>query len=301
MGAGAIGCLFGIRLHNSGHSVILVHHNNRTIASIRKRGVGLRELSGTNIRAHIEVKRSLSKKDDPDLVLLTVKAYDTEAAARPLRKSIRSNGPVLSLQNGLGNIETLRRYLPAESPLAGTTTEAALQTGPGQVAHTGKGMTWIGELGRETSKRCGMIKNVFRRAGFKTQASENIEGVIWSKAIVNSAINPIAALARVPNGELLRIPHLRAISNETVSEGSAVARAHGISLSPDPRSMLPQVLASTKKNRSSMLQDIEAGKRTEIRQLNGWIDSLARKLGVDAPYNRILTELVLGLEQYQSQ
>jgi len=111
-------------------------------------------LSGTNIRAHIEVKRSLSKKDHPDLVLITVKAYDTESAARPLRKSIRSNGPVLSLQNGLGNIETLRRYLPAESLLAGTTTEAALQTGPGQVAHTGKGMTWIGELGRETSKRC---------------------------------------------------------------------------------------------------------------------------------------------------
>jgi len=239
--------------------------------------------------------------DDADLVLLTVKAYDTEAAARSLPKSIRSNIPVLSLQNGLGNIETLRRYLPAEALLAGTTTEAALQTGPGQVTHTGKGMTWIGELGRETSKHCGVIKNAFRKAGFRTQASRNIEGVVWSKAIVNSAINPITALARVPNGELLRIPHLRTISNETVSEGSAVARAHGVSLSPDPSSMLPQVLASTKKNRSSMLQDIEAGKRTEIRQLNGWIDSLARKLGVDAPYNRMLTELVLGLEQYQSQ
>src|SRR5207247_4243190 len=139
---------------------------------------------------------------------------------------------------------------------------------------------WIGELGRETSKRCGVIKNVFRRAGFKTRASKNIEGVIWSKAIVNSAINPITALARVPNGELLRIPHLRAISNETVSEGSAVARAHGISLSPAPSSMLPQVLASTRKNRSSMLQDIEAGKRTQLIQLYEWIYSLDRKLGV---------------------
>ena len=301
MGAGAIGCLFGVRLHNSGHSVLLIHHTSRTIASIKRHGVLLRELSGTLARAHLEVKRSLSSQDDPDLVLLTVKAYDTEAATRAIRKSIGSNGLVLSLQNGLGNIETLRRYLPAQKLLAGTTTEAALQTGPGQVTHTGRGTTWIGEVSRVTSNGCGMIREVFRKAGFRTVASKNIEGVIWSKAIMNSAINPITALLRVPNGELLRIPYLRSIANAVVHEGTAVARAHGVSLNPAPRSMLLQVLALTRSNRSSMLQDVEAGKRTEVRQLNGWIASLAGRLGVDAPYNRLLSKLVLGLETYRSR
>ncbi len=301
MGAGAIGCLFGVRLHNSGHSVLLIHHTSRTIASIKRHGVLLRELSGTLARAHLEVKRSLSSQDDPDLVLLTVKAYDTEVATRAIRKSIGSNGLVLSLQNGLGNIETLRRYLPAQELLAGTTTEAALQTGPGQVTHTGRGTTWIGEVSRVTSNGCGMIREVFRKAGFRTVASKNIEGVIWSKAIMNSAINPITALLRVPNGELLRIPYLRSIANAVVHEGTAVARAHGVSLNPAPRSMLLQVLALTRSNRSSMLQDVEAGKRTEVRQLNGWIASLAGRLGVDAPYNRLLSKLVLGLETYRSR
>ncbi len=301
MGAGAIGCLFGVRLHNSGHSVLLIHHTSRTIASIKRHGVLLRELSGTIARAHLEVKRSLSSQDDPDLVLLTVKAYDTEAATRAIRKSIGSNGLVLSLQNGLGNIETLRRYLPAQKLLAGTTTEASLQTGPGQVTHTGNGTTWIGEVSRVTSNGCGMIREVFRKAGFRTVASKNIEGVIWSKAIMNSAINPITALLRVPNGELLRIQYLRSIVNAVVHEGSAVARAHGVSLNPAPRSMLLQVLALTRSNRSSMLQDVEAGKRTEVRQLNGWIASLAGRLGVDAPYNRLLSKLVLGLETYRSR
>jgi len=261
----------------------------------------LRELSGTLARAHLEVKRSLSSQDDPDLVLLTVKAYDTEVATRAIRKSIGSNGLVLSLQNGLGNIETLRRYLPAQELLAGTTTEAALQTGPGEVTHTGGGTTGIGEVSRVTSNGCGMIREFFRKAGFRTVASKNIEGVIWSKAIMNSAINPITALLRVPNGELLRIPYLRSIANAVVHEGTAVARAHGVSLNPAPRSMLLQVLALTRSNRSSMLQDVEAGKRTEVRQLNGWIASLAGRLGVDAPYNRLLSKLVLGLETYRSR
>jgi len=146
-----------------------------------------------------------------------------------------------------------------------------------------------------------MIREVFRKAGFRTVASKNIEGVIWSKAIMNSAINPITALLRVPNGELLRIPYLRSIANAVVHEGTAVARAHGVSLNPAPRSMLLQVLALTRSNRSSMLQDVEAGKRTEVRQLNGRIASLAGRLGVDAPYNRLLSKLVLGLETYRSR
>jgi len=296
VGAGAIGCLFGIRLHGSGQSIVLIHHNRQTVASIRNKGVTLKELSGRIIRRRVEVNQSLSERDHPDLVVLTVKAYDTEMAARSLKRQVGRKVPILSLQNGLGNIETLSRYFPASSIIAGTTTEAALQTRPGLIAHTGRGFTWIGEVTVRATKRCITIKKIFRNAGFRTETSSNINGVIWSKAIVNSAINPISALARVPNKDLLRIANLTDASRKLISEGLEVAQARGVRLSPRPALLLSKILASSGKNRSSMLQDIETGKRTEIRQLNGWLAAIGKRLGVRTPYNSLIAQLVLGLE-----
>ncbi len=246
--------------------------------------------------AQIEAQRSLSKSVNPDLVLLTVKAYGTEAASRQLRAAISDATPVLSLQNGLGNIETLTRYLPQANILAGTTTEAALLTSPGAVIHGGSGVTRIGELNGKITNRLAVISTALRHGGLSAAASKNIMGALWSKAIVNSAINPISALARVTNGALLTDPDLTDAALRLVREGVSVARAHGVSLNPSPESLLLKVLQSSKKNRSSMLRDIEAGRKTEIRQLNGAIASLGRRVRIDAPLNTLMSQLVLGLE-----
>jgi 2-dehydropantoate 2-reductase len=296
VGAGAIGCLIGLRLHESGQNILLIHHDSRTVDSIRRRGVALRELSGETIRAHVDVSQSLPRNYNPDFILLTVKAYDTENAARHLWKLMGSRTPILSLQNGLGNIEIISRYFPTRIVLAGSTTEGALGTGPGTVTHAGRGLTWIGELHGKLTERTIMIIDAFRHAGFRTIASENIEGVIWSKAIVNSAINPISALARVSNGELYRSSSLMGVAMRLVREGIMVAKAQGVSPAPSPRSMLRGILLQARRNRSSMLRDIEAGRKTEIRQLNGSIASLGRRLGVNVPYNTLIWELVQGLE-----
>jgi len=296
LGAGAIGCLFGIRLHESGQNVLLVNHNPRTVATIRRRGVALTEISGKSIKSRLKASRTLDDNYHPDLVLVTVKAYDTGSVARQLRKKIDEGTLILSLQNGLGNIETLCRYLPRGSVLAGTTTEGALTTGPGTVAHTGKGSTYIGEFSGKLTKRVGMIRDVFRNAGFRTHATKRVESVIWSKAIVNSAINPISVLARVSNKEILRNSDLKDAALRLVREGVVVAKAHGVSPSPSPSSMLIEILTSARRNRSSMLRDIEAGRKTEIRQLNRAIAWLGRRLRVSVPYNTLLSELVLGVE-----
>jgi 2-dehydropantoate 2-reductase len=299
VGAGAVGCLFGGRLHNAGQTVLLIHHKRSVAVSIEKKGVRIRELSGKVVRAHIPTRTRLSTRDKPDLVLVTVKAYDTERVSSLLNKSGILNVPVLSLQNGLGNAEELARQLGSESIIAGTTTEGAMTTGPGEVIHTGRGMTWVGEMNGKVSDRCLAIQRAFRKAGFSTIISNNIKGVLWAKAIVNSAINPTSAIAHVRNGDVRRIPELREIAYNVIDEGGAVARANGILLKPNPKSLLAKIFVLTARNKSSMLQDIEAGRETEIRQLNGSISRLGRLVGVTTPVNDLLTKLVLALQRPQ--
>lgn len=300
IGAGAIGCLFGCRLHLAGQSVLLIHHKRSVAASIEKNGVSIRELSGKVVRAHITTRTKLSTHDKPDLVLVTVKAYDTKGVAWLLKKSVSRNVPVMSLQNGLGNVEALERQLGFDSIIAGTTSEAAVTTGSGRIIHTGSGMTWLGEMNGEASDRCLAVKRAFRAAGLSTVISNNIKGVLWAKAIVNSAINPLSAITRVRNGDLERTPELSEIALKVIDEGIAVARANGILLSPSPKRLLERILGMTSKNKSSMLQDIEAGRKTEIRQLNGSIWRLGSQVGVSTPFNEFLTKLVLFLERSQS-
>ena len=286
-------------MQRAGQTVLLIHHRRSIAASIEEKGVRIRELSGKVVRVHIQTKTRLSRLDKPDFVLVTVKAYDSEAVALLLKKTVMRNVPVLSLQNGLGNVEELTRRLGADSTIAGTTTEGAMTTGPGAVIHTGLGMTWVGEVNGKLSDRCLTIQRAFRKAGFTTIVSDNIRGVLWAKAIVNSAINPVTAITRVRNGDVLKMSGLREIALELVDEGVAVARANGILLEPSPKSLLAKILALTTRNKSSMLQDIEAGRKTEVRQLNGSISRLGSFVGVSTPFNDLLTRLVLALERSQ--
>jgi 2-dehydropantoate 2-reductase len=281
----------------AGQSVLLIHHRKSVAASIEKKGISIRELSGRVVRARIKTRTRLSAQDEPELVLVTVKAYDTETVASLLKKSVEGSVPILSLQNGLGNVEKLARRLGSKSVIAGTTTEGALATGPGRVTRTGRGMTWIGEVNGKPSERCLAIESAFRGAGFSTVISNNIKGVLWSKAIVNSAINPISALTHMRNRELLKTSEIRDISSKVIDEGRSVAYANGVLLEPAPKRLFARVLDLTSRNKSSMLQDIEAGRKTEIRQLNGSISRLGNLSGVSTPFNDLLAGLVLSLER----
>ncbi len=301
LGAGALGCLFAARLHHTHHEVTIFHHRRDVLNEIKHHGIRLRTTSGKLEHEIVEAKISVDKTDHFDTVLLTVKAYDTSNLAQRLANTLRKDTTLLTLQNGLGNVETLTDFFPRSSILAGSTTEASRLLRAGFVEHTGGGITWIGELNGKKSGRLVALRTALQEAGFDTRISQNINGVLWSKAILNSAINPLTAITRLRNGELLQIPELLQLTDTVIQEGIEVSRSSSVNLpTPGPKKLVKQVLARSKRNKSSMLQDIERGKRTEIFQLNGIISEIGQSLGIPTPYNYELTAIVTALERSHS-
>lgn len=296
VGAGAIGCLFGARLTLAGYDVTLVHRDSSIVRAIQKNGIGLREIDRKFEWVRVPARKGPTQLPGTDVLIVAVKAYDTSAMAASYRGLLPLETTILSLQNGLGNLEALRSRLKNKL-LAGSTTEGALSTGPGAVTHTGKGLTFIGDPQGAGEDLRSRIKIAFDDAGFRTKISSNIQGVLWTKTIVNAAINPLSSLTGLPNGKLAQNAQLQEVARRAMDEGIAVSRAAHIKLVGDPRRLWQKILLSTRANKSSMLQDVERGKMTEIRQLNGALVSYGEKTRVKTPINSVLTRLVQGLEE----
>jgi len=297
LGAGSIGILFGTLLHESGNEVTLYNRNREIVNAVRRNGARVQEGRRT-IRARIPIRTPPRNLRGHDIVLVTVKAYDSLDVARKYRGSVDPGTTVLSLQNGLGNYETLARYLGKRSVIVGSTTEAALMPNPGLVVHTGHGQTWLGEYEGRDSARSDRIGQVLTKAGLPARPTREIRDIVWKKAIVNSAINPLTAITRLTNGELGHSKSLRTVIGDVIREGSSVAHAEGIGL--DARTLMAfarRILHTTARNRSSMLQDIESRRRTEIGQLNGILVEYGRKHHVETSVNSILLHLVRALEE----
>ncbi len=300
IGAGALGCLYGALLSRAGNEVTLVHRDSIVVSAIRRRGVTVRE-GNRSITASLSAEPSPADLSHAELVMFTVKSYDTEEAAETHKARITAGAAILTLQNGLNNVNLLNRVFRRQLVLGGATTEASLSVGPGRVLHTGRGRTWIGELGNSHTRRSSGIAREFLKAGFRTTVTRNVQGVLWSKTIVNAAINPFSALTGMRNGLLAKLPEIRTSMLRVVDEGIAVSQAEHVMLEPpSPGQLLLSVLRKTERNKSSMLQDVERNRRTEIRDLNGAIVGYGLKHKVPVPLNQLLTALVLGLEGAKS-
>ncbi len=301
IGAGALGCLFASLLGRAGNQVTLVYRNRSVGSSLRGKGVRIHELSGRRLVVPVTAKLAPADLSQEDLVIFAVKSYDTKQAAIAHGDRVGAKVPVLTLQNGLGNFQILSKMFGQNRVLAGTTTEASLLRGKGEVVHTGRGETRVGEVASASSSRCDFIAHDFSRAGIKTSVTDNVNGAIWTKAIINSAINPLSALLRVPNGVLGKEPGLVRSMLEVVREGVAVSKAEKIRLDPNnPERVLLGVIRATSSNRSSMLQDLENRKMTEIRQLNGAIARIGERRGVSVPLNQLLTSMMITAERRET-
>lgn len=234
-----------------------------------------------------------------DLLIVTVKAYDTAEAvcqAAPL------TGPAtigLTLQNGLGNAEVLAAHLGADRVLAGATAQGATLLQPGLVRHAGGGETQVAPWapGGPAVRRAPAIAALLQAAGIATTVQPEAGPLLWRKVTANCAINPLTALLRVTNGELLQIPGAVRILEAAAREAGTVAAAAGIHLPGDPAAEARAIARATAANRSSMLQDLERGRRTEIAALNGAIVEAGRRFGVPTPVNETLTLLVQAAEE----
>ena len=288
MGAGAIGSLIGGLVTNSGHNVSLIGREWQ-VKEIRESGLRISGLD--DLCVHPEV---YTDPIEADLIFMTVKSYDTETAARILL--LREESIVLSLQNGIGNEEKIGRIIGIKHVLGGVTSQGALLLGPGHIKHTGDGRTIIGELDGRITERAKEIKDILDGSKIETEVTTEIKRELWNKLIINVGINAITAITGLENGYIYKMKNLRELSRRCVIEALKVAEEAGIDTDVREEDVL-NVARLTAENRSSMLQDLDRGRRTEINEINGVVVDLGEKYGVKCEVNEALLHLVRVMER----
>jgi 2-dehydropantoate 2-reductase len=263
---------------------------------LEREGIILEE-DGETRRALVRATADARQAAPLDLAIVLVKSYDTPAAACSLQSALAPGSHVLSLQNGLRNVETLAEKLGEERILGGVTSQGATLLGPGHVRHAGSGPTVIAEShARADSSRARQTARLLARAGIATTVSDDLRSLLWGKLVVSTAANGLTALSGLRNGELLESP-LSLIMDDLARETAAVAAAVGVSLPyADPVKHTRSVMLATAPNRSSMLQDIEAGRPTEVGALNQAVGVEGARLGVPTPLNHALSILIREFE-----
>jgi len=291
LGTGAMACWFAARL--APHAdIVMAGRWPAGLDALRRRGVIL-EQNGSRTERRVGVAHYSDELPPFRVALVLVKAYQTEAAARRLSQWLTPDGVAVTLQNGLGNLEILTDALGGERVALGITTAGATLVEPGLVRSGGDGPTRIARHARTPA-----VVELMRTADLDADLSDDAVGLAWGKLVLSAAVNPITALLRIPNGNLLLPPARGAweVAGEALDEGTAVARTAGIRLPfEDPRAELERVLERTADNRSSMLQDVERGRPTEVEAINGAVVRHAQVHAIPAPVNRLLLNLVRSL------
>jgi len=258
-------------------------------------------ISNVHFHAATEVDEILARSGAVDLAVVLVKGTHTKIAAEKAAKLIQPNkGFVLTLQNGLGNREIIAEVVGDDSRvLQGVTSNASYMVESGHVWHTGLGSTAI-SFNSKCSLQVKKIAEMLTAAGFPCELTDNLEGMLWGKLIVNAGINPLTAILRVKNGVLASSETCRDILGMTVKEGVHVATARGVSLPfENPTESVLAVARATGDNLSSMLVDVMRGRKTEVDSINGAIVREGEKLGVSVLLNKSICHLLSLLEPPQ--
>jgi 2-dehydropantoate 2-reductase len=288
VGTGAMASLFASRLAAHGVQVVMLGTWKEALDVLNREGVTLVGADGDERAYPVRAVARAEECKGARLALVLVKSWQTPRAARQLKACLAPEGIALSLQNGLGNRETLTHYLGASRVALGVATLGATLLGPGRVRPGGEGVIAI-----EKRKRLEPLAALLAGADFRVERHPDPSSLLWGKLVINAAINPLTALFSLPNGELVRRPPERALMAAAAHEAAAVARAMGVRLPySDPVAAVETVARSTASNRSSMLQDVQRGAPTEIDAISGAIVRAGEHHGVPTPVSRTLWELV---------
>lgn len=294
IGAGAMGSVYGGFLAEAGNDVYFLDVFKEHVEAINRDGLWIEGSSGDRYIKGIKATSDPAIVGIVDLAIVFVKSTITDLAIAQNKAVIGENTIVLTLQNGLGNIEKLKTVVRDSQIIAGTTSHGANLLGPGRIKHAGHGATVIGELDGTISERINRIADLFKSAKLDpVSVSDNVMGLIWDKLLVNTGINPLTAITGLKNGEILDYPELESLAVAAVEEGMKVAEAHGIKLeTPDAVEHYKEVSRVTGENTSSMLTDVNNKRRTEIDNISGAIVRYGQKYGIATPVNSLLTRLV---------
>jgi 2-dehydropantoate 2-reductase len=294
IGAGAMGALYGGLLARSGQQVTLVDRWQAHLDAINRDGLQLDGITG-----EIGVRLAAVTEAPPaafEVALIQTDANSTRAAAAAAARALLPEGYAVTLQNGVGNVETLIEVLGQARVVGGLSYHSALVKAPGRVTHTHAGATWLGELDGRPSARLDALAAAMAGAGFRPLVVDNIIGHIWTKFVHNTAINAVCALLGLRVGEISTTAGADALQTRIIEEALAVVRAKGIELVDDDPMALIKEFCTLKFNKPSMLQHLEAGKPTEVDALNGAVVKFGKELGIPTPYNESLTWMIKSLE-----
>jgi len=288
LGAGAVGCYYGGVLARAGYRVTLVGRPLHVEPMLRE---GLL-LETPTFRGHVPVRAAVdaSAIAGARLVLCCVKSPDTESAARQMAPYLGSDTVVLSMQNGVDNARRLQALLPC--PVATAAVYVASQmAGPGHVRLHGRGDLVIG-----AEPAGAWIAAIFRDAGIAVEISDNVDGALWAKLVINCAYNALSAITQLPYGRLVAGEGIEEAMRSVVAECLAVARADGVTVTGISWDVVRGIADAMAGQVSSTAQDVARGRRSEIDHLNGYVVARGRALGIAVPANQMLQAIVRQLE-----
>ena len=296
VGPGAMGSLFAANLAKAKEEVWVLDKNKERAAAINQNGISLEGVSG-NWKAQVKATAEAGEIGAADLIILCVKSYDTKEAITEAKPLLGDNTSVLTLQNGIGNIEIIAEVVGSDKVIGGVTNQGATLLGAGRIKHAGKGETIIGRIDGKIPVQMRAIREQFNKVGLEARISRDIKGLLWSKLIINAGINALTAITRLNNGRLIEFEGTRKVLREAVGEATRVAKRKRIKLIyDDPLAKVEAVCEATAANVSSMLQDVLRKRRTEIDFINGVVVRQAQELGIPAPVNSVLLDLVKTIE-----
>jgi 2-dehydropantoate 2-reductase len=295
VGAGAMGSIFGARFHQAGHETVLVDVVQPLVDTINAEGV-------TVVRGDEETVTRVPATTDPaavgpvDIVVFFTKCYHTSSAAESARPLVGPDTAVASLQNGWGNGDVLAAAYPPGQVVLGVTYNSGLLQGPGRVLHPAEQPTLVGSFS-DGGDGAARLAEALESAGLAATVASPVRPEIWKKLILNAASLPASALTGMTAGALGTSQDMLDLVSETTREAVAVAQALGYDIDFDER--IGTILGLVEKagpTKASMLQDVEAGRRTEIDVINGAVVRAADEVGVPVPINRTLMQLIKGWE-----
>jgi 2-dehydropantoate 2-reductase len=291
LGAGAMGSVFGARLAMGGAEVTLLDVNDAHLAAIKENGLSV-DLDGVQHSVSLLAMRPEQFAGSVDVVLLFTKIFHTEAALSAVSDAL-GNAYVLSLQNGIGNAERIATRVVPEKILLGMTMTPAEFVNPGQVASHGPAETAFYALDGQKRPILEDLVHAMEQGGVAAKADPNIQAAIWEKAAFNCAMNALAALTGATPGAIGHAENGRALASRVAAEAIAVAEATGVAADmAKVEALLSHAYDHHQLHEPSMLQDIKAGRRTEVDALNGAVASKGAEKGLDVSTNAVLTDLI---------
>ncbi len=294
-GPGAMGLLFGGYLSQK-HEVTLIGRNRERMERVRTEGVRIREADGAERVYHPDATADPRQVKEADLVLLFVKAGESQAALESVRHLLRRETLLMTLQNGMGHEQVLSQYAAWDRILIGTTNQGSYRLDEVSVCHSGLGDTFVGAASGDVG-RFASVAEAFRECGFPCELSGQVRGMIWNKLMINASSSVLSGILQVPQGYVAENEAAWSLAQKLIREICAVASADGYPFSAEEQiERIRRHLQNAAGGYTSVYADLKAGRRTEVSVINGAVVENGRRLGVETAAHEMIVELVHAME-----